>query len=208
MQRFIEFLSNTTKNGLRCFAEYSGWHGNGDWLALDGSDGREGGTSKELIGTAYYAFSTALLARIAQILNKEDDAQRYETLSAEARQAFLKRFVHTDGTIEGDTQTSYVLALEFDLLPQDIRPLAAAELVRNIRERGDHLSTGFIGTPYINWVLSKAGHLDTAYALLKQTTWPSWLYSVTQGGTTIWERWDAWTHDKGFQDPKMNSFNH
>jgi alpha-L-rhamnosidase len=80
--------------------------------------------------------------------------------------------------------------------------------VRNIRERDDHLSTGFVGTPYINWVLSEAGYLDVAYVLLKQTTWPSWLYSVTQGATTIWERWDGWTHDKGFQDPGMNSFNH
>jgi alpha-L-rhamnosidase len=94
------------------------------------------------------------------------------------------------------------------LLPQELRHLAAAELVRNIRERDNHLSTGFVGTPYINSVLSKMGHLDTAYDLLKQTTWPSWLYSVTQGATTIWERWDGWTHDKGFQDPSMNSFNH
>ena len=124
------------------------------------------------------------------------------------REAFIKRFVHADGTIEGGTQTSYVLALQFDLLPQELRPVAAAELVRNIRERDNHLSTGFVGTPYINWVLSEMGHLDTAYALLKQTTWPSWLYSVTQGATTIWERWDGWTHDKGFQDPGMNSFNH
>jgi alpha-L-rhamnosidase len=80
--------------------------------------------------------------------------------------------------------------------------------VQNIGQRANHLSTGFVGTPYINWVLSEAGHLDTAYALLRQTTWPSWLYPVTQGATTIWERWDGWTHDKGFQDPGMNSFNH
>jgi alpha-L-rhamnosidase len=208
MQRFIEFLSKTSRSGIRCYAEYTGWHGNGDWLALDGSDGREGGTSKELIGTAFFAYSCGLLARIARILNKEEDTLCYNALSTEAREAFIKRFVHEDGTIEGGTQTSYVLALEFDLLPQKLRPLAAAELVRNIRERDDHLSTGFVGTPHINWVLSKTGHLDTAYALLKQTTWPSWLYPVTQGATTIWERWDGWTHDKGFQDPKMNSFNH
>ncbi len=208
MQRFIEFLSRTSRNGIRCYAEYAGWHGNGDWLALDGSDGREGGTSKELIGTAFFAYSSGLLANIARILDREEDALHYDALSTEARGAFIKRFVHEDGTIEGSTQTSYVLALEFDLLPQEIRSLAADELVRHIRERDNHLSTGFVGTPYINWVLSKTGHLDTAYALLKQTTWPSWLYSVTQGATTIWERWDGWTHDKGFQDPKMNSFNH
>lgn len=208
MQRYIEFLSQTSRNGIRCYKEYTGSQGHGDWLALDGSDGREGGTSKELIGTAFFAYSSGLLAKIARILDKKEDALRYEALSNEARDAFIKRFVHEDGTIEGGTQTSYVLALEFDLLPKELRPLAAAELVRDIRERDNHLSTGFVGTPYINWVLTESGHLDIAYALLKQTTWPSWLYSVTQGATTIWERWDGWTHDKGFQDPKMNSFNH
>ncbi|MCI0551476.1 MAG: glycoside hydrolase family 78 protein [Anaerolineae bacterium] len=208
MQRFIEFLSKTSQNGLRCYAEYTGWHGFGDWLALDGSDGREGGTSKELIGTAFYAYSTHLLANIARIMGKHEDALRYSALSAEAHEAFIKRFVHEDGTIQGDTQTSYVLALQFDLLPPELRQLAAAQLVRNIEQRDNHLSTGFVGTPYINSVLSEMGHLDTAYALLKQTTWPSWLYSVTQGATTIWERWDGWTHDNGYQDPSMNSFNH
>jgi len=208
MQRFIEFLSKTSQKGLRCYADYTGWRGHGDWLALDGSDGREGGTSKELIGTAFFAYSVQLMARIAQVLGKAEDAIRYEGLFEEIREAFVKHYVHEDGTIEGGTQTSYVLALEFDLLPQALRPLAAAELVRNIQGRDNHLSTGFVGTPYLNWVLSETGHLETAYALLKQTTWPSWLYSVTQGATTIWERWDGWTHDKGFQDPKMNSFNH
>ena len=208
MRRFIDFLSRTSRNGIRCYADYSGWHGFGDWLALDGSEGRQGGTSKVLIGTAFFAYSTHLMAKIARILGKNEDMSHYQALFEEARKAFIQRFVRDDGTIEGDTQTSYVLALEFDLLPKELRPLAAAELVRNIRERNNHLSTGFVGTPYITWVLSKTGHLDTAYALLKQTSWPAWLYSVTQGGTTIWERWDGWTHDKDFQDPKMNSFNH
>ena len=208
MQRFIEFLSQTSQDGLRCYAEYTGWHGFGDWLALDGSDGREGGTSKELIGTAFFAYSSHLLAKIAHILGKDEDAEQYDNLSRQAREAFVKRFVLPDGTLMGGTQTSYVLALHFDLLPPDLRSIAVAELVRNIRQRDNHLSTGFVGTPYLNQVLSDMGHLDTAYALLKQTTWPSWLYSVTQGATTIWERWDGWTHDKGFQDQTMNSFNH
>lgn len=208
MQRYIEFLSRTSRDGVRCYAEYTGWRGHGDWLALDGSDGREGATSKELIGTAFFAYSSGILVKIARILDREADALRYEALSQEARAAFIQRFVHDDGTIEGGTQTAYVLALEFDLLPAELRQRAAAELVRDIRARGDHLSTGFVGTPYLNWVLSRTGHLEVAYALLQQTTWPSWLYSVTQGATTIWERWDGWTHDKGFQDPKMNSFNH
>ncbi len=234
MRRFVDFLAKTSRDGLRCYAEYTGWHGFSDWLALDGSDGREGGmskeligtstsisarwsiinwrreggTSKELIGTAFFAYSSHLLARIAHILGKDEDAERYDNLSKQAKEAFVKRFVLPDGTLKGGTQTSYVLALHFDLLPVDLRSIAVAELVRNIEQRDNHLSTGFVGTPYLNRVLSEMGHLDTAYTLLKQTTWPSWLYSVTQGATTIWERWDGWTHDKGFQDQTMNSFNH
>jgi len=105
-------------------------------------------------------------------------------------------------------QTAYVLALYFDLLPDKLRPMALAELIADIERRNMHLSTGFVGAPYLPHVLSNNGRLDTAYALLNQQTWPSWLYSVTQGATTIWERWDGWTPENGFQDPGMNSFNH
>ena len=89
-----------------------------------------------------------------------------------------------------------------------MRESATRELVKNIAERGNKLSTGFVGSPYINHVLTAQGRLDIAYQLLFQKEWPSWLYAVTQGATTIWERWDGWTHDKGFQDVGMNSFNH
>src|SRR5215218_7557465 len=106
------------------------------------------------------------------------------------------------------TQTAYVLALHFDLLPDELRPVATAELVADIERRHGHLSTGFVGSPDLPHVLSNNGQLDAAYALLYQKTWPSWLYSVTQGATTIWERWDGWTEENGFQDPGMNSFNH
>jgi alpha-L-rhamnosidase len=106
------------------------------------------------------------------------------------------------------TQTSYVLALHFDLLPESLRSIAVDELVADIERRSGHLSTGFVGSPYLPHVLSKNGRLDDAYKLLYQKTWPSWLYAVTQGATTIWERWDGWTEDNGFQDPGMNSFNH
>jgi alpha-L-rhamnosidase len=105
-------------------------------------------------------------------------------------------------------QTAYVLALHFDLLPEKLRPLAVQELVADIERRGMHLSTGFVGASYLPFVLSQNGRLDVAYALLNQKTWPSWLYAVTKGATTIWERWDGWTEENGFQDPGMNSFNH
>jgi alpha-L-rhamnosidase len=105
-------------------------------------------------------------------------------------------------------QTAYVLALHFDLLPDKLRSVAADELVKDIERRGMHLSTGFVGAPYLPHVLSNNSKLDTAYTLLAQKSWPSWLFAVTQGATTIWERWDGWTEEHGFQNPEMNSFNH
>ncbi len=208
MRRYVEFLSETSRDGIRCYADYQGWHGFGDWLALDGSSGRFGNTSKELLGTAFLAYSSKLFSRIAGVLGKTEDQARYQARFEEVRRAFQARFVTPRGLIGGATQTSYVLALHFDLLPDPLRPVAMEELVRDIERRGNHLSTGFVGTPYINRVLSDNGRADVAYTLLRQTGWPSWLYSVTQGATTIWERWDGWTHDRGFQDPGMNSFNH
>jgi alpha-L-rhamnosidase len=106
------------------------------------------------------------------------------------------------------SQTAYVLALHFDVLPEKLRSLASEELVADIKHRDLHLSTGFVGAPYLPHVLSNNGQLETAYTLLNQKTWPSWLYSVTKGATTIWERWDGWTEERGFQNPEMNSFNH
>jgi alpha-L-rhamnosidase len=106
------------------------------------------------------------------------------------------------------TQTAYVLSLHFDLLPDELRSRSVAELVADIERRDMHLSTGFVGSPYLTHVLSENGRLDIAYALLSQKSWPSWLYAVTQGATTIWERWDGWTEENGFQDAAMNSFNH
>jgi alpha-L-rhamnosidase len=110
--------------------------------------------------------------------------------------------------IDADTQTAYVLALMFDLLPEEQRPVAARRLAEDIRARDDHLSTGFVGTPYLCHVLSRHGYLDIAYALLVQESYPSWLYPVRHGATTIWERWDGIKPDGSFQDESMNSFNH
>jgi alpha-L-rhamnosidase len=106
------------------------------------------------------------------------------------------------------TQTSYVLALRFDLVPEELRAAALKELVRDIERRNFHLSTGFVGTPYLMDVLQQHGRLDVAYKVLEQETFPSWLYPVKNGATTVWERWDGWTPEKGFQDKSMNSFNH
>ena len=208
MKRFVDFMNATSRDGLRNYPGYEGWQGFGDWLALDGSTDRFGITPKDLIGTAFFSYSARLLARMASVIGREEDAARYNGLADMSRDAFQKHYVTHDGLIAGGTQTCYVLALHFDLLPEQARATALEALVSDIERRGMHLSTGFVGTPYISRVLSDNGRADVAYALLHQTTWPSWLYSVTQGATTIWERWDGWTHDKGFQDPSMNSFNH
>jgi alpha-L-rhamnosidase len=208
MQRFVEYLERSSRDFIRCYEDYPGFRGFGDWLALDGSGRTDGGTTKDLIGTAFFAHSARLLSRIAAIIGRQRDATRYRRLFERVRQAFITRFVTGAGRVTGETQTGYVLALHFELLPPELRPAAADVLARDILARGVHLSTGFVGTPYLPHVLTSVGRLDLAYALLLQQTCPSWLYPVTQGATTIWERWDGWTHDKGFQDPGMNSFNH
>ncbi len=208
MQRFIAYLERSSRDFIRCYEDYPGFRGFGDWLALDGSGRTGGGTAKDLIGTAFFAYSARLLSRIAAILGHQRDAARYRRLFERVREAFITRYVTAAGRVAGETQTGYVLALHFDLLPPALRSAAADALARDIRARGTHLATGFVGTPYLPHVLTAAGCLDLAYALLFQRTWPSWLYPVTQGATTIWERWDGWTHDRGFQDPGMNSFNH
>ncbi|MCX6039303.1 MAG: glycoside hydrolase family 78 protein [Chloroflexi bacterium] len=216
MTRFITYLVNTSPGYIRVNQTVDMWRGTGDWLsggygdwlALDGSGKTEGGTPKDLIGTAFFAHCARLLSRVAAVLGKTADTARYERLYQDVRQAFINRFVTPDGLVTGGTQTGYVLALAFELLPPECHQLAVIALVRDIRKKEMHLGTGFVGTPFLPFVLTEASRLDVAYDLLFQKTWPSWLYAVTQGATTIWERWDGWTHEKGFQDPGMNSFNH
>ena len=210
MVRFLGYLEHgpKTRDLINVHPDQVESGGFGDWLALDGSGSMAGGTPRDLIGTAFFAHDAALMAKIATRLGKPDDAARFAELAERVKRAFQRRYVTPDGLVAGQTQTSYVLALHFDLLPEESRAKAAAELVRDIKRRGDLLTTGFVGTSYLPFVLTETGHLDVAYRLLFQTKWPSWLYAVTQGATTIWERWDGWTQEKGFQDKSMNSFNH
>jgi len=202
MVRFIEYLERTSRGLIRVYEGYPGFSGYGDWLSINAE------TPKDLIGTAFFAHSAQLLSQIAGVLGKEKDQQRFAQLAANVKAAFQERYITPTGLIAGHTQTAYVLALYFDLLPEPLRQPATEELVNNIVQRKMHLSTGFAGAPYLNHALTGSGRLDIAYELLNQKSWPSWLYPVTQGATTIWERWDGWTEDKGFQDPGMNSFNH
>lgn len=209
MQRFIkQLIDKCSKNWIRSHPDLEIFHGYGDWLAIDGSMDRFGNTPKDLIGTAYLAYDLSLMAKIATLLNKKTDAATYTKWQGECTAAFNERFVTPEGQVLGGTQTSYVLALHFDLLPKKKRATAVRELLREIKERDYHLSTGFVGTPYICHVLTRFGHLDTAYKLLEQKTFPSWLLPVSNGATTMWERWNSWTPEDGFGDVSMNSFNH
>jgi alpha-L-rhamnosidase len=174
----------------------------GDWLAIGAN------TPRDLIGTAYFAYSTGLVARSYRVIGNEEEAAKYEKLRREIKAAFNKRYVKPDGRITGNTQCCYAMALKFDLLPEELRAKAAQYLEEDIKAKGWHLSTGFVGVSYLLPVLTQAGKVETAYRLLMQDTFPSWLFSVKHGATTIWERWDGWTPERGFQNPGMNSFNH
>ena len=183
----------------------------GDWLfyrPFDDNDGRSAVTDKYLIAQCFFAHSTDLVVNAAKVLGEEDDVKRYTELSRKVKEAFNKEYVTANGRLVSGTQTAYVLALNFDMLPESLRPEVAQKLVDNIKAYGNHLTTGFLGTPYLCHVLSRFGYPDVAYTLLMQETYPSWLYPVKMGATTIWERWDGIKPDSTFQTPNMNSFNH
>jgi alpha-L-rhamnosidase len=202
MARYVQYLEDTAIDGIRSHPEWDGFKGFGDWLSINAD------TPNDLIGTAFFAHVAGLMAKIAAVLGKTNDVAKYEEVHARIKAAFQGRFVTPTGQITSRTQTAYLLALHFELLDPAHVETVVKDLVRNIRERGTKLSTGFVGSPYLNHVLTDHGQNDLAFDLLQQKEWPSWLYAVTQGATTIWERWDGWTHDKGFQDAGMNSFNH
>lgn len=197
MVRWVEYLKlNSTDLVRPAYANY------GDWLSI------EADTPNEVLATAYFAYSAQLLGRIAGLLGRQEDSGRFKTLFQDVAQAFCKAFVDEDGRIYGNTQTVYVLALQFGLLTDELRSKSVLHLVRDIEQRGNRLSTGFLGVGYLLPALTTEDQLDVAYSLLTQEAFPSWMYSIKHGATTIWERWDGWTEEKGFQTPSMNSFNH
>ncbi|HEY1663942.1 MAG TPA: family 78 glycoside hydrolase catalytic domain [Verrucomicrobiae bacterium] len=164
-------------------------------------------TPTPVVDTAYFANSAHLVARAAALLGKTDDAAKYDQLYHDIAGAFDQAFVSTNGMIRGDTQTGYILALQFSLLPENLQAAAAQRLADDVQQHG-HLTTGFVGVGLICPMLSEIGRSDLAWQLLLTNTYPSWLFSVKNGATTIWERWDGWTPVNGFQDSSMNSFNH
>lgn len=182
----------------------------GDWLALDGADPKSpfGGTDTSFISSAYYCYSAKLVAKAAKVLGCHEEAIYYENLATEVKEAIQKEFFTAKGRLAIPTQTGYVVALFMDLVPKEHITRVANDLKQRLRVDKNHLKTGFVGTPYINRVLSQFGLDDVAYTLLMNDDYPSWLYAVKMGATTIWERWNSLLPDGKVSDTGMNSFNH
>lgn len=181
----------------------------GDWLGLDAKSGDYiGATDRDLIASAFYAYSVTLVRKSAEVLGYAEDAAAYAELEANVVAAFRKEFVTPGGRLSSSTQTGHVLVLMFDLLDAPSAKRSASRLKELLEASKHHLTTGFVGTPYISHVLSGHGMLDEAYTLLMQQDYPSWLYPVIKGATTIWEHWDGIKEDGSFWSTDMNSFNH
>ncbi len=196
MEKWMEHIAGSNPNGLWLKERGNDY---GDWLAIGSK------TSKDLIATAYWAYDASLMMRIAQVLDRPQDEQKYREVFEKVRKAFNQEYVKPDGTVGTGSQTSYVLALHMNLLSQKDRAIAAETLVEDIKAHDWHLTTGFLGTPYLMIELSNSGHSDVAYRLLLQNTYPSWGYMIEHGATTMWERWNG---DQMMGDPSMNSYNH
>jgi alpha-L-rhamnosidase len=194
MKDYFKYLLLNTTDLLRPESPY------GDWLSV-GED-----TPKDVVSTAFFAYDATLMSRAAAYLGKEKDKIYYDNMFIRIKDAWQKAYVSSDGTVKGDTQCCYVLALKMDLT--DDKALTAKYLARAIERMNYHLSTGFVGVSYLLPVLCDNGYSDLAYRLLQNDTYPSWGYSIKNGATTIWERWNSYTKEEGFGDVGMNSFNH
>ncbi|AZS45155.1 hypothetical protein BWL13_02754 [Microbacterium oleivorans] len=187
-------------------------HGNqfGDWLDPDAppEDPAAAKADPAVVATACLYRSASFAADAAAALGKESDAARWRALADRTRTAFIRHYVTEAGIVASDCATVYALAIAFDVLTGDVRRLAADRLAQIVRDSGYRVTTGFAGTPYVTWALSETGHLDEAYRLLLERECPSWLYPITMGATTVWERWDSMLPDGSINPGGMTSFNH
>lgn len=195
-EKYYKMLVSTTRNYLRPDFGY------GDWLSVNEK------TPKDVLATAFLAYDAKLLSEYAEILGDENKAAYYRSEFDKIAEAFREEYLEDEDRIKGDTQCCYVLALRFGLVAGEAKKNAVDHLLRKIDEADGHLQTGFVGVSYLLPVLCDNGHAETAYGILLKDTYPSWLYSVKNGATTVWERWNSYTKENGFGDVGMNSFNH
>ena len=187
----------------------TGWH-YGDWLFYSVNNDNAGNsavTYTPLVQQCFFANSATIMSKTAEVLGKEKEAAYYADVARKVKEAFCENYLTPAGMLVSSTQTAYVLALNFEMLPENMRSKAAAHLAANVEKYG-HITTGFLGTPYICHVLTEFGYNDLAYKLLLREQYPGWLYPVTMGATTIWERWNSMMPDRTIPDNGMNSFNH
>lgn len=205
MKAWVDFITSQSTDYLWNV----GWH-YGDWLFYSVDNDTAGAsavTYTPLIQQCFYANSADIVSKAAAVLGKEDDARKYAELTRKVKEAFCNAYLTPAGYLVSATQTAYVLALNFDMLPENMRAKAAERLAERVRHYG-HITTGFLGTPYICHVLTQTGYNDLAYSLLLRRQYPGWLYPVTMGATTIWERWNSMMPDRTIPNNGMNSFNH
>ncbi len=206
MKGWVDYITDHCEaNGL-----WQSGNQNGDWLALDKEESadRTGATDKYLVANAYYFKSCTIVAKVAELIGKKDEAASYAKLAKEIRKAFNLEYITATGRMVSETQTGCVLALHFNLADEKYRDRIMRSLLQNIAAHTKHLSTGFVGTPYICHALSENGYHDLAGTIFMQEDYPSWLYAVKRGATTIWERWNSIKQDGSFDESGMNSLNH
>nr|WP_308629073.1 family 78 glycoside hydrolase catalytic domain [uncultured Eisenbergiella sp.] len=206
MKGWVDFITaHTEKDGLwQTGFQY------GDWLALDKEESadRTGATDKYLAANVFYAACTAIVVCAAEITGRKDDAKNYRQLHDTIKEAFNREYITATGRLVSETQTACVLSLHFRLAKEEYRERIMQSLVMNIANHKDHLSTGFMGTPYLCHVLSENGQHELAGRIFRKEDYPSWLYPVKMGATTVWERWNSIMPDGSFDESGMNSLNH
>jgi alpha-L-rhamnosidase len=209
-RRWVDYVHGRNPNLLwqkNRGADFNDWL-NGDTVVLEGYPRGISAIPNEVLATAFFAHSTEILAKMAEVLGRTEDAAKYGKMFADIKAAFNKAYVEPDGRIKGNTQAGYALALHFNLLDESLRPKAAQHLLEAIKKYKDHPSTGIQSTHRMMLELSRNGFHDEAWRLINLRTVPSWGYMIEMGATTIWERWDGYVKGRGFQDAGMNSFNH
>lgn len=204
MKSWINFVLDHIEEGI-----YGSDLQFGDWLALDAEEGSyHGATPAELTSAAYFSYVSGLFSKMAKIIGEEGDAEKYQKIHEDTVRYFQKKYFLPDGRMSIQTQTAHVLALSFQLAPEHYKKQTIDGLIDLLTQKGMHLSTGFLGTPFIMHALSENDHLEEAYELLLKKDFPSWLYQVEQGATTVWEHWDGLKQDGSMWSADMNSFNH